>query len=104
MKEETLRKMAELADMIPDQESVDKYVEQSNTTIELAKRCDMHPVIHSFLELYQIRNRIIKGSGDQSDGLYSAGNDLKFTVDSVFDEIIDEVVENLGACPCKITP
>lgn len=81
--------------------ATDKFITQANATIELAKQCQLHPFLHSFIDLNDIREDVLKALG-QAGQLYVGGDAEKFLVDSAFDEIIDTIVENLGNCPPKI--
>jgi hypothetical protein len=101
MKEETLKKITQLSELVQT-DDVAKFRTQADATVELAKRCDIHPLFHSFLELYILRTSIVAATGNPPGPLYSGGQSSKFIMDSVFDEVIDEVVEGLGqGCLCK---
>lgn len=77
--------------------AAEDFRKQAETSIELAKKCELHPFLHSFIDLNKAREDIMSALG-VSDVLYDKGTAEKFMVDSAFDEVIDEIVRNLGRC------
>ena len=75
-------------------------IKQAEATIKLSESCELHPFLHSFLDLNDLRNEINRNMG-QNEALYATGSEEKFLVDSAFDEIIDTVVSNLEKCHNK---
>jgi hypothetical protein len=75
----------------------DKFITQAQATIKLAEKCELHPFLHSFIDLNDLRESVEKKL-NQSGQLYASGTAEKFLIDSAFDEIIDTIVENWGKC------
>jgi hypothetical protein len=75
----------------------DAFITQAQATIDLAGKCELHPFLHSFIDMNDIREEVLKVLG-QPGTLYVGGTAEKFLVDSAFDEILDVIVGKLEKC------
>jgi hypothetical protein len=116
MKPETLKKIDSLKEAVP---AISKYlsnfVSETDTAVDLFAHCEVHPGLHSFMNMQITRNLIVDLIPKKKDftrqfiesmfpepnldALYSPGNHEKMLMDSIFDEAIDEIVEKgFGRC------
>ncbi len=91
MKLGTIQKVDELKKAGYSAALCDQLLEQAQTTIELFGKCDIHPALHAFSMIYQIKRDL----GKEAPGctIYGGVTTGDYLVDSVFDEIIDGIVD-----------
>lgn len=93
MKLGTIQKLDSLKAAGYDNALVNKMLEQGQAAEELFLKCDIHPGLHAFSMLYDIKRQL----GKEFPGctIYAGEGTGDYLVDSVFDEIIDDIVDAL---------
>ena len=82
-------------------QTVSKFLNEAEASVNLAQRCEFHPFLHSIVNLNSLRREFLIEIGLDPE-LYSAGKKTSgYTIDSAFDEVIDDVVEGIMACTRK---
>ena len=96
MKPETLQKIDSLKGSPELTDTLDLFVEQVNAAVSLFSKCEVHPGLHTFMNMYSLRNQINKVLQPTLEKflIYAPGNEKKMLMDSIFDEAIDDIVEN----------
>jgi hypothetical protein len=78
-------------------EKLEEFAKQVDTTRALFGECQVHPGLHAFMVMEGLRrdmhfalNSIVK----EDRPIYAPGSEQDLLVDSIFDEAIDDIVEN----------
>lgn len=90
MKISTIQKIDELRRAGYDGAVLDKLLADGQTAIELFGKCELHPALHAFSALYQDKRDL--GKEHEGCTIYGGEKPGDYLVDSVFDEIIDDIV------------
>jgi hypothetical protein len=98
MNSETLQKIDSLKEAVPSvSEYLDEFVQQAKAAVDLFSRCEIHPGLHAFMNMDAYRMAILQAESQAplKSTLYSSNSsENKMFMDSIFDECIDDIVEN----------
>jgi hypothetical protein len=96
-----LMKFLEPTQDIAIRQIVSGFLNESEAAVDLAKKCEFHPALHSLVNLNSLRAQFQTKLG-LDPNLYAPGKKTSgYTIDSAFDEVIDDVVEGIAACTRK---